>query len=102
MLAALKTLLHNFLSSFMRQLHISKIYRRVLVIAIQKQRRLWKTKKLVDKYINFTVCLYKKFKMLTYVCIKPIDLLFSREERQKVSYRSSCFINAKHRGISRG
>ena len=78
--AALKSWLRDFLSSYLCQLKISKIWRRVFVVAIPKP-----TKPVGDpksyRPISLLCVLYKILERLIYACIEPlIDPLIPKEQ----------------------
>ena len=49
--AALKSWLRDFLSSCLRRLKISKIWRRALALAIPKPMKPWGTQRVIDRYL---------------------------------------------------
>ena len=78
--AALKSWLHDFLSSCLRWLKISKIWRRALVVTIPKPMKPGGDPKSYQP-ISLLCVPYKILKRLIYACVKPlIDPLLPKEQ----------------------
>ena len=101
--AALKSWLRDFLSSCLRQLKISKIWRRALVVAVPKP-----TKPVADpksyRLISLLCVSYKILERLIYACIEPLfDSLLPKEQagfqRSKSTVDQIVLLNPEHRWI---
>ena len=78
--AALKSWLHDFLSSCLRQLKIPKIWRRALVVAIPKPRKPVGDPKSYQP-ISLLCVPYKILERLIYTCVEPlINPLLPKEQ----------------------
>ena len=78
--AALKSLLHDFLSSCLRQLKILKIWKRALVVAIPKPAKPVGDPKSY-RLISLLCVPYKILERLIYACIEPlVDPLLPKEQ----------------------